>query len=72
MNTPLPILRKHAEVDLMHFAAYSGANPEEVWEGLMTAKEKPESLYGDAGDDLWESFSKLRSAELSALKTFAS
>jgi hypothetical protein len=73
MHTPLPILRKRAEVDLMHFAASSGADPEEVWGTLMTAHNKPEVLESsETGDDLWESFLILRSAEKSALTTFAS
>lgn len=73
MFTPLPILRKRAEVDLMHFAASSGADPEEVWGTLMTAQNKPESLeHSPAGEGLWESFLVLRSAEKAALKTFAS
>jgi|LakMenEpi03Aug12_release.lakeMendotaPanAssembly.Ray.scaffolds.fasta_scaffold3323920_1 hypothetical protein len=73
MHTPLPILRKRAEVDLMHFAASSGADPEEVWGTLMTAQSKPEVLeHSEAGEGLWESFLVLRSAEKAALTTFAS
>jgi hypothetical protein len=57
----------------MHFAASSGADPEEVWGTLMTAHNKPEVLESsETGDDLWKSFLILRSAEKSALTTFAS
>lgn len=67
MNTPLPILRKHAEEGLQKYAALTHRDPEAVWQEAMTAQEMPES-FRLFGKEFWELFSKLREAEIEYLK----
>lgn len=67
MNTPLPVLRKQAEKGLHEFAALSHQDPEAVWQEAMTAQEMPQS-FGLFGKEFWESFSKLREAEIEYLR----
>jgi len=69
MSTPLPILRKRADEALVAFAASSGCDPEEVWEGLISSQEIPEILaHTETGDTLWERFQTLRREEITILK----
>jgi len=69
MHTPIHILRKQAETALVRFCASSGQNPEEVWEILTLAKERPDILEANEdGYELWDLFKQIREADVAALK----
>ena len=70
MHTPIHILRKQAEAALVRFcASYGEQTPDEVWEILALAKERPDILEeNDDGYELWDLFKQIREADVAALK----
>jgi len=71
MHTPIHILRKQAEAALVRFCTSydERVTPDEIWEILTLAKERPDILEeNDDGYELWDLFKQIREADVAALK----